>query len=333
MIQQEHVMNKNVVYVGIDVGCKELWAAMKGFKPRKFEHTKQGIRSLYAWARRKDNKASLFFCMEATGVYSTSVASCLIVQTKAIVSIVNPMQIAAFAKVLLRRCKTDSVDAQVICAFAESLKPRVWSPDPEPVRTLYELVNQADAIRASLGQWQNRHHAQRFIADLPDAVRKSQRAIERSLTTQLKRIETAIANLCASDSLLAQQVALLCTIPGVANNSAAKLLAYGRDWLTNRNPKALTAHAGLAPHHKLSGTSVRGKSRIDKHGDHRLRRTLYMPALVGIVHNPALKTFYQHLLKQGKPKMVALVACMRKLLMIIRAMLTKKEPFNPIYSH
>ena len=326
-------MNKPVLYVGIDVGCQELWAAMEGFKPRKFEHTKQGIRSLYTWARRKDNKASLFFCMEATGVYSTSVASRLMVETKAIVSIVNPMQIAAFAKVQLRRCKTDSVDAQVICSFAESQKPRAWLPDREPVRKLYELVSQADAIRASLGQWQNRHHAQKFIPNLPDDVKKTQRSIERSLTTQLKRIETVIANLCASDSLLAQQVALLCTIPGVANKSAAKLLAYGRDWLTNQNPKALTAHAGLAPHHKLSGTSVRGKSRIDKHGDHRLRKTLYMPALVGIVHNPKLKTFYQHLLKQGKPKMVALIACMRKLLMIVRAMLIRKEPFNPQYSH
>lgn len=326
-------MNKQVVYVGIDVGCQELWAAMKGFKPRKFEHTNQGIRSLHAWAARKAGDNQMFFCMEATGVYSTSVASRLIVQTKAIVSIVNPMQIAAFAKVQLRRCKTDSVDAGVICAFAESQIPRTWSPDPEPVRKLYELVSQADAIRASLGQWQNRHHAQRFIADLPDAVKKSQRAIERSLKTQLKRIETAIANLCASDSLLAQQIALLCTIPGVANNSAAKLLAYGRDWLTNNNSKALTAHAGLAPHHRLSGSSVRGKSRIDKHGDHRLRKTLYMPALVGIVHNPRLKSFYQHLIKQGKPKMVALIACMRKLLMIIRAILIKKEPFNPLHSH
>lgn len=326
-------MNKQVVYVGIDVGCQELWAAMKGFKPRKFEHTKRGIRSLYTWAQRKNNKASLFFCMEATGVYSTSVASRLIVETKAIVSIVNPMQIAAFAKVQLRRCKTDSVDARVICSFAESMKPLAWSPDPEPVRKLYELVSQADAIRTSLGQWQNRHHAQRFITDLPDTVKKSQRSIERSLITQLRKIETAIANLCASDPLLAQQVALLCTIPGVANKSAAKLLAYGRDWLTNQNPKALTAHAGLAPHHKLSGTSVRGKSRIDKHGDHRLRKTLYMPALVGIVHNPKLKTFYQHLLKQGKPKMVALIACMRKLLMIVRTMLINKEPFNPQYSH
>lgn len=326
-------MNKPVLYVGIDIGCHELWAAIKGFKPRKFEHSTKGIRSLYTWARRKDNEASLFFCMEATGVYSTSVASRLIVENKAIVSIVNPMQIAAFAKVLIRRCKTDSVDAQLICAFAESMKPRVWSPDPEPVRKLYELVSQADAIRASLGQWQNRHHAQKFVPDLPDEVKKTQRSIERSLTTQLKKIETAIANLCASDSHLAQQVALLCTIPGVANKSAAKLLAYGREWLTNQNPKALTAHAGLAPHHRLSGTSVRGKSRIDKHGDHRLRKTLYMPALVGIVHNPRLKTFYQHLLKQGKPKMVALIACMRKLLMIIRAVLIKKQPFNPQYSH
>jgi len=333
MITQEQVMSKQVLYVGIDVGCEELWVSVPGMKPKKFEHSKRGIRSLYNWAEKTAGDDQLHFCMEATGVYSISVASQMVSECQALVSIVNPAQIAAYGRVQMKRSKTDQLDAEVIRAYAESQKPVVWKPAPKSLQQLSALVTQSDAIKDCLGQWHNRHHAQEFMLDLPDEVKKTQRAIERSLKTQLKKIETAIANLCAQESTLAQQVALLCTIPGVADKSAVKLLAYGQNWLTETSAKALTAYAGLAPHHYQSGTSVRGKSRIDKRGNSKLRKTLYMPALVAVSHNPILKKFYQRLLNNGKPKKLALVAAMRKLLLISRAMLIAKKPFNPQYSH
>ena len=160
-------------------------------------------------------------------------------------------------------------------------------------------------------------------------MRKSQVAIERVLENQLAKLETAIKELCMSDKVLRKQVELLCSIPGVAELSAVRMLAYGKSTLTEYSRKELTAHAGLAPRHHQSGSSVRGRSRIAKQGDKRLRTTLYMPALVGIVHNPALKKLYKRLCEAGKPKMVALVACMRKLLLIIQAIIKKQLPFNP----
>ena len=325
-------MSKDVLYVGIDVGCKELWVSIDGFKPRKFRHSREGIRSLNAWSQRKSNHEQVHFCMEATGVYSISVASQLVERYQAVVSIVNPAQIAAFAKVLMKRSKTDQIDAKVIRNYAEVQSPPVWMPASRSLRQLTSLVTQADAIRDCLGQWRNRRHAQDFIPDLPEEVKKTQRSIERSLTVQLKKIEMAISNLCAQEATLAHQVALLCTIPGVADQSAVKLLAYGQEWLTERSAKALTAHAGLAPHHYQSGTSVRGKSRIDKRGNPKLRKTLFMPALVAVHYNPVLMKFYQRLLKNGKPKKLALVAAMRKLLLISRAMLIAQKTFNPKYS-
>ena len=326
-------MSKNVVYVGIDIGSEELWASIEGFKPRKFKHSKKGIRSLKAWSQKMNGHKQVHFCMEATGVYSISVASMLVEEHQAVVSIVNPAQIAAFARMQMKRSKTDQIDAEVIRSFAQSQKPPVWKPASRPLRQLTSLVTQADAIKESLGQWRNRHHAQKFISDLPNEVKKSQRSIERSFETQLKKIETAISNLCAQESTLAQQVALLCTIPGVADQSAVKLLAYGQDWLTERSAKALTAYAGLAPHHYQSGTSVKGKSRIDKRGNPKLRKTLYMPALVAAYNNPTLKPFYQRLVNNGKPKKLALVAVMRKLLLISRAMLIARKQFNPQIQH
>jgi transposase len=221
------------------------------------------------------------------------------------------------------------VDARTILSFAQSQRLPRWAPDSKPRRQLYQLVVQADAMRADLRQWANRRHAQEYTPHVPAAVTKSQRAIVRSLTRQLTKIEEAIVLLCRTDPDLNEQVTLLVTITGIAHLSAVKILAYGGAALTQRNRKELTAHVGLAASHHQSGTSVKGRSHLAKQGDRRLRSALYMPALVGIVHNPVLRPFYQHLLTMGKPKRVALVACMRKLLLIVRAILINKKPFNP----
>jgi transposase len=329
----EAVMSKQVMYVGVDVGATELWAAVADSKPRKFSHTTTGIRAMHRWAVRQGAGSVVHLCMEATGVYSQSVAIRLVTLSGSEVSIVNPACIKAFANVQLRRSKTDMIDAEVIRCYAESQCPSPWHPERKAIRQLYQLVVQADAIKASLLQWQNRDHSHSYIPDLPKDVIKSQRGIIRNLEKQLQDIEKAIDQLCAADPTLAQQVMLLETIPGIARKSAVQILAYGRHWLTDRTQKELVAHAGLAPHHHQSGTSVRGRSRIDKRGDRRLRKALYMPALVGIVHNPILKPFYQKLLENQKPKKVALVACMKKLLLISRSMLIHKTTFDPKYKH
>lgn len=322
-------MSKVSFFVGVDVGKDELWVAINGHRPRRFAHCTSGIRLMHQWAEDAAEGSPLHFCMEATGVYSLSVAYQLYTYSHTVLSVVNPAQINAYAKAQLRRAKTDRVDARIILSFAQSQRPPIWSPDSKSLRQLYQLVVQADAIRAGLRQWANRRHAQEYTPDLPEAVKKTQRAIVRSLTRQLAKIEEAIAILCRTDNELKEQVNLLVTITGIAHLSAVKILAYGGNALTQRNRKELTAHAGLASCHHQSGTSVRGKSHLAKQGDRRLRSALYMPALVGIVHNPVLKQFYERLLEMGKPKMVALVACMRKLLLIIRSMLINKKLFNP----
>lgn len=321
-------MSKQVLYVGIDVGSKELWVSIKGAKSKMFCHTHKGIRSLHSWCNKKSDDQPIHFCMESTGVYSVNLATWLLEKYQAVVSIVNPARIAAFGRVKMKRSKTDSIDAELIRNYAETHPPQVWKPASRSFRQLTALVTHADAIRDSLNQWRNRHHAQNYITDLPNEVKKSQRAIERHLTTELKKVEAAIAELIAKDTKLSQQVALLCSIPGIADKSAAKLIGYGQNWLTETSAKALTAYAGLAPHHYQSGTSVYRKSRIDKRGNAKLRKTLFMPALVAIQHNHDLKKVYERLVENGKPKKLALVAVMRKLLIISRAILITEIPFR-----
>jgi len=323
-------MCKRILYVGVDVGQEDLWVAIEGSKPYSFKHTIAGVRGLYNLVRQIDTDTTLHFCMEATGVYSLKLATSLSAYPDVQVSIVNPAQIAFFARAQLRRSKTDKIDAQVILAFAQSQNPRPWTAEPKSLRQLYELVVQADALLETQRRWVNRAHTQTYIPELPTTVSKSTSALKRHLERQIAKVERSILKLCETDPNLKIQMELLCTIPGVAERSASRLLAYGKIALTDYSARALVAHAGLAPKHRQSGTSLLAKSHLAKEGNKRLRHALYyMPALVGIVYNPLLKKYYKRLVAKGKPKMLALVACMKKLLIMIRAILIQKIPFNP----
>jgi transposase len=324
-------MSKPSFYVGIDVGSQELVATVEGRKPRQFKHSRPGIKTMVKWAEKIADGQSLHFCLEATGVYGYSVACCLYQKHHMSVSVINPAQIASYAKAQLRRTKTDNVDAQVILSFAQSQNPPLWKPESATLRKLYYLVVEADQIRKTLRQWINRKHSHKYLNDLPQIVKQTNMALQRSMTRQLEKIEQAIEELCHQDKELKQMTELLCSIPGVSTHSAVRVLAYGKNALLDLNRNALTAHAGLAPSQRQSGTSINGKARIAKQGDRRLRTALFMPALVAAYHNPKLKVFYQRLLEKGKPKMLALVAVMKKLLLMIQAILKNKIPFNPKY--
>ena len=264
--------------------------------------------------------------MESTGIYSRRLALRLLREPQTQVSIINPSQITAFRQVQLRRTKTDGVDAQVILGFAESQRPPIWQPGPAALEELTSLIKQADRLRRLMVQSRNR----REHADGDGrVVRQTEAALQRCVQTQVERLEAAIGRLCAEDALIAQQLEQLCTIPGVGTKSAVQILCYGGTALQERSARELTAHAGLAPQHRLSGTSVWGRSRLCKQGDRRLRTALYMPALVAVRANPVLRDYYTRLVHRGKAKKLALIACMRKLLLIIRAMLRNKQTFEP----
>lgn len=324
-------MNKTCLAVGIDVGKDELVVATGEKRPRSFGTTPGEIRRLYRWLQKQANGMVLHVGMEATGVYSTTVALGLKTCGDMGISVINPAQIKAHSRALLRRTKTDAVDAQVIRDFVCKHHPPLWTPPTAAQRRLAALVAQADAFTAEKQRWLNRQQTQRHAADTPREVTRSTTLILKTLQRQLDNIEIHMKALCNNDPGLAEIIALVSTIKGVKFRSAVRILSHGGDDLTQRTRRQLDAHAGLAPAHRQSGTSVRGKSHLAKQGNAKLRRALYMPTLVAVHHNPIFRQHYQKLLKRGKLKKVALVACMRKLLNLIRAMLINRKPFNPQY--
>jgi len=325
-------MVKSCEYVGCDVGSEELWVAVAGRKARCFEHTVLGIKRLVAWIRGQVGRGPVHVCMEATGVYSEHAAMGLLVHKGIAVSIVNPAQVKAFGRAQLCRTKTDAVDAGVILAFAQSQKPPVWHPPTDAQRRLVDLVHHWDSLKQEQEQWRNRQHANRFRDSLPVDVKRSQQRLLKRLEEEQRRIEEAIRKLVSSHQPLQDMVDVLCTIKGVGFNTSIRVLAYGGDVLVTRSAKAVTAHAGLAPGHRRSGKSVRGKTRIVKHGDSDLRRSIYMATLVATRYNPTFKNRYEHLQSQGKAKKQALIACMRKMLLTMRAMIKNNQPFIPDYA-
>lgn len=325
-------MSKTTFYVGVDVGQEELAVALEGSKVRSFKHTVAGIGKMVVWVKGLNLDGAPHFCLESTGVYGYSLASCLTVKFGMAVSIINAAQISSFARAQLRRTKTDQVDAQVILNFAQTQHPPLWQPETKVIRHLYHLVVTSDKLPQTLRQWSNRDHSHKYVDDLPPIIKKMHRNLQRTLKRQITAIEKEIEKLIQDDPQLKQQIQLLCSIPGIAIKSASRIMAYGRRALVERNRRAIVAHAGLAPAQKQSGISIHGKSRIAKQGDRRLRKALFMSALVASHHNPSLKIFYQRLLQKGKPKMLALTAVMKKLLLMIQAILKNKTPFNPNYA-
>ena len=149
---------------------------------------------------------------------------------------------------------------------------------------------------------------------------------------EIKSTELEIDNVLTNNIDLRQKVDNMQTIPGIGKITAVAILAESPNLESFNSARELAAYAGLTPKHRISGTSVRGKTSISKIGSSRLRKALYFPAIVAKTHNPIFKNFTQKLSSKGKPTKVIIVAIMRKLLHIIFGVIKYKTQFNPNFS-
>ncbi len=149
-----------------------------------------------------------------------------------------------------------------------------------------------------------------------------------NIQKQIKDIEKSIIDLISRSDSLQQDYHNLQTIPGISKTTAIAIIAEIPNYSSFKNARQLAAFAGLTPKQRISGTSVRGKSKLSKIGSSTLRRALYFPAIVTKKYNPIIRNFCSSLAEKGKHSMVIIGAAMRKLLHIIYGILKKKVPFN-----
>ena len=263
-------------------------------------------------------------CLEATGNYGEDLAIFLY-EAGHTVSIVNPARIKGFAQSELVRTKTDKVDAGIIARFCLTMRPEPWIPPSAEIRALRALARRADSLIDMLTQEKNR------LGTAHESVIALIKEHIEYLENEKEKIREQIADLIDRNPDLKRKKDLLASIPGIGNATIAILLAELNDLNKFRHVRELVAFIGLAPRETLSGSSIKGKPRLCKTGHARLRKALYMPALVSIRYNSLMIAFYHRLKEKGKNGKVIVCAIMRKLVHVIFGVLKSGKTFDPNY--
>ena len=258
--------------------------------------------------------------MEATGGLERAVAVRLTLSELAL-RIVNPRQVRHFAKAAGLLAKTDALDARVLRTFAERMQPEPRVLASEQVQELQALTARRRQLTEMLVMERNR------LRTAHVRVRRELRESIRSLERRLARADDDIGRTLRDCGVWREKVELLESVPGIAQRTAVALLASLPE-LGQLNRRQISALAGVAPFNRDSGR-WHGQRRIYG-GRAAARCALYMAALVGARHNPVLRPYYQRLRLAGKPAKVALVACMRKLLIILNSMLREQRAWRPM---
>lgn len=319
-------MSDSYSFLGIDIAKASFTVALQvGPRPvvGQFTNDAAGFRALSRWLD-KQGAGHVWAVLEATGRYGEGLAHYLAGQGHA-VSVVNPARIKAYGASKLQRAKTDRLDAALILDFGCTQRPARWTPSTPAMQTLRDLVRRLADLQQLRQQERNRLEAGPHTVVVLDSLR----AVVAVLDAQLKAVRDAIeAHLAAQPELL-RTSRLLRSIPGIGLLTAVRLMVEVPDVHTFTSPKQLVAHAGLAPAVHQSGSSVQRRGHTSRKGNAVLRAQLYMPALVALRHNPVIQALQQRLQRAGKPKMVIVVAAMRKLLHLVYGVLKSGRPFDP----
>lgn len=310
-------MTTTPTYVGIDVSKNRLDIAMHpSGECQQVGNDERGIR--YAVSRLRKVRPTLVV-LEATGGLEQSVAAALALAGLP-VAVVNPRQVRDFAKAVGKLAKTDTLDAKVLAHFAEAVRPEPRPLPDEQAQLLSAKLLRRRQIIAMITSEENR------LSTAPKPIRRRIKVHLRWLKQELKRTNEELEQIVQESPIWREKAALLRSVPGVGPTLSVTLLAELPE-LEHLNRKKLAALVGVAPVNRDSGT-LRGIRTIWG-GRSGVRTVLYMATLCAVRFNSTIKTFYERLRAKGKPKKVALTACMRKLLTILGAMLRNRTPWQP----
>lgn len=319
-------MTESTAFLGIDIAKATFEVALLLGRQRHEKHFTnniEGFEQLQQWLTNCST-LPIHACLEATGRYGDQLAAYLY-QAGHAVSVVNPAQIKAYGQSKLQRGKNDLQDARLIADFCRSHSPRLWRPPVPEYLELRELVRRLDDLQQIRQQERNRLQAGQtslfVLADLQAGV--------ADLTKRIQTLSKAIMTYIKAHPALNHACRLLCSIPGVGNLTAARLLAEIPDIHGFKNAKQLAAFIGLTPSEYSSGSSVHRRARISKKGNATLRAHLYWPAVTAIRKNPVVTRMAQRHRLAGKPGLVIIVAAMHKLVSLAYGVLKSNRPFDP----
>ncbi len=312
-------------FVGIDVSKAQLDVAVRPTGKRwTLPYDQTGIEGLIP--QIVDLEPALVL-LEATGGLELPLVAALAAAALPVV-VVNPRQVRDFAKATGTLAKTDTLDAGVLAHFPDAVRPEVRPLKDAETQVLNSLTARRHQVMTMLVSEKNR------LGTAIGAVSPRIEAHIAWLEQELSDLDKGLRQTLRRSPVWREKDDLLRTVPGVGEQISLTLLANLPE-LGTLNRRQIAALVGVAPYNRDSG-ALRGKRAVWG-GRSRVRAVLYMGALVASRHNPAIRDFYQRLLAAGKPKKVALVASMRKLLVILNGMLKHGSPWcdmtQPVAAH
>jgi transposase len=335
---------KRVHWIGIDVAKKtfdaalvcdgQKWPAtpMASIPVRSFSRTPQGVCELIAWldSLMPEDRASYTMraVMEATGRYSTELAVWMTECRQALAPAIEPPhQTAAFIKSMGLRGKTDRMEARALGFYGVERQPAAYRPASKQEMLLRDLVRHRNFLVRQHVAEANRAEE---VKHCPFARKMADRRLAQT-ERDIKKTELEMHRIVNSTPELRGDIDQMCTIYGVGFIVAATVRAELGDLRRFQKARQLAAYAGLNPAIRDSGTSVHGRPHMDKRGNPHVRQALYLSAMVVIRGKNMLQQDYLRLRQDGKAAMSAIGAIMRKLLVLMRAILISGKPFDPMW--
>jgi len=323
-------MNTSIpkILLAFDVGARKLQFAFEREGRREqgeILNTPDAIRAFLSRLLRAD--ASLRVVMEATGIYFLDLAV-LAHELGAEVAVINPKAAHNFAKALGQRSKTDALDVLMLLEYLRRMPFERWEPPARERLQLRQIGRYLVQLTVESSAAKNRLHALESTGITPRFLREDLRRSIRAIEGRIERIRAQAVALIESNLSLRPAFEALCSIVGMAENSAVSVLGEFCVLPQTLSSGACTSHAGLDVRQHQSGTSVNKPGQISKHGNKYLRRAFYMPALSAGVHDPYAAAFKQRLKARGKTGLQINTAIMRKMLTAAWAIVKDPRPYE-----
>lgn len=309
-------------YIGIDIS-KATLDVYDGKKSYKFENDGTGFKEIVSLVEDINDTILIF---EPTGVYSYALTEFCSTNSIKIV-MVGPKESRDFARSLKVRSKTDKIDAKILYKYQSHIEPsmiKVPVVNHQGIK-VQEMLNVYEKIQSSKQTFKNQVEA--TSKNDKDLLRTLNRII-KDLSAEALKLFNKIELLLLKDKEIKAKYDAILTIPSIGQKSALYLTAFFLKY-PMANAKEMTALMGLDPVIRDSGT-FKGKQRISKQGGQQLRNLLFLPTLSAIQHNDRIKAFYEGLTSRAKTKKVAVVAAMRKLILMAFSIFKSKKVYQPL---
>ncbi len=306
VLSNQSVMDKIKHFYGVDISKSFFDVVDQDGNHDQFVNDLKGFKSFLKSLRKES-----LVVMEATGYYHYRLAQYLY-EKGITVSVVNPLSVKRFIQMKLSKIKTDKSDARAICEYAQATEVPLYTAKNVIQAECLQLLSLQDLYLKQRTALKNKIHGEKALG-IPS------KTVSRSLTRMLKQVDKELAQLESKlESLVREtqenQLEQLTSIPGMGKKTAMLLIVLTDGFTSFENARQLCCYSGLTPTIRQSGTSVRGRSRISKVGNRKLRNLLFMCSFTACRTNKACRDLFERIVLKGKSKKLALIAVCNKLL-------------------